>query len=225
MNYQLGFIGGGNMAEAISRAAIGSGVVGAKAIIVADPSGPRRAVFDAMGVATTDHNTQVIEQAEQIVLAVKPQMFLTVAPELRGVVFDKQIIVSIMAGFSTQRIASAIGGPVRVIRVMPNTPLMVGAGMAGVALGEHAQAGDEDLTLRLLGAAGKAIVVHESLIDAVTAVSGSGPAYVFYLAEAMADAAHQMGLDEHTDVLVRQTILGAAKLLAESPDAPGLVTL
>lgn len=219
MPYELGFIGAGNMAEAIIRAAISSDLVPAGGIIVADPSADRRKVAEELGTAVSEHNADVIAQAKQIVLAVKPQMFATVVPELRGLKIDEQILISIMAGLSTQRIAAAVGGQARVIRVMPNTPLMVGVGMAGVALGEHARQGDEQLAMDLFCAAGKAVVVGEDLIDVVTAVSGSGPAYVFYLAEAMVAAGEAMGLDEQADLLVRQTILGAAQLLAASPDS------
>jgi pyrroline-5-carboxylate reductase len=219
MQYELGFVGAGNMAEAIMRAAISSDLVAAGGIIVADPSPERRQVAEALGTVTTEYNADVIAQAKQIVLAVKPQMFATVVPELRGLNIDEQILISIMAGLSTQRIASEVGGQARIIRVMPNTPFMVGAGMAGVALGEHAREGDEKLALDLFRAAGQAVVVSEELIDVVTAVSGSGPAYLFYLAEAMVAAGEEMGLDDQADLLVRQTILGAAQLLAASPDS------
>ncbi len=220
MQCQIGFIGGGNMAEAMVRAGLTSEVLSADRVIVADPADERRSVFEALGVTTTTNNAQVIAEARQIVLAVKPQMFATVAPQLGDLDFDEQIVVSIMAGISSQQIAASIGGPARVIRVMPNTPMMIGEGMAGVALGDQARQGDEQLAMRLLGAAGKALVVPESLIDAVTAVSGSGPAYVFYLAEAMAEAAKELGLGNEADLLVRQTIVGAAKLLSETSESP-----
>lgn len=222
MTYDLGFIGAGNMAEAIARAAIDSqpNVLPAGRMIASDPSVERRGVFESMGVMTTADNAAVVLQSKQVLLAVKPQMFASVAQSLRGY---EGVVISIMAGIGTAKIESLMGRPARIVRVMPNTPLMAGLGMAGVALGPHARPGDEAMALQLFGAAGEAIVVSESAIDAITAVSGSGPAYVFYLAEAMQQAAINLGLGEHARLLVQQTILGAAKLLRDSPDtADGL---
>jgi pyrroline-5-carboxylate reductase len=216
----LGFIGAGNMAEAIARAAIGSGVVEASRVIAADPSAQRRRVFEGLGATVFEDNEPVVERADQVLLAIKPQALGKVAGDLAGIDRGRQVVISIMAGLSTGRIEQALGGPARVVRVMPNTPLMAGAGMAAIALGEHAEAGDEALAEKLLGAAGERIVVDESLMDAVTAVSGSGPAYVFYLAEAMERAADELGLGGHGRLLVAQTLVGAAKLLAESDVDP-----
>jgi len=134
----------------------------------------------------------------------------------RTIDVEQQIVMSIMAGITIERIQSVLGKPARIVRVMPNTPLMVGCGMAGVAVGPGARPGDDALALRLFGAAGKAVPVPEDLLDAVTAVSGSGPAYLFYLAEAMTEAARALGLEEHADLFVRQTILGSARLLSDS---------
>ena len=220
MKYELGFIGAGNMAEAIARAAVESGIVAADKMIAADPVGQRREIFERLAIESVDDNAAVIGQSQQVLLAVKPQTLPAVAADLQAIDWRRQIIVSIMAGITTAKIAAAVGKPLRVVRVMPNTPLMVGCGMAAMALGADAQAGDETLALRLFGAAGKAIVVDESQLDAVTAVSGSGPAYVFYLAEAMQEAAEQLGLAEHGALLVEQTILGSARLLSKSDDTP-----
>lgn len=226
--YELGFLGAGYMAEAIACAAIDQGVLQPGQMIAADPSESRRSVFAQLGVATGSDNGQGIRASRQILLAVKPQMMAAAAVDLAQHAVGEQVIVSIMAGVTTERLAAAItarGGPAgpRVVRVMPNTPLQVGCGMAGVALGRHAVSGDEGLAMRLFGAAGKVVLVDETQLDALTAVSGSGPAYVFYLAEAMHRAAEELGLSEHADVLVRQTILGAAQLLSASDDtAAGL---
>jgi pyrroline-5-carboxylate reductase len=228
MKYELGFLGAGNMAEALARAAIEKGVLHARDIVAADPNPARHEVFAKLGVTWSGANSQVIRDARQVVIAVKPQTLPQVAGDLAAEVTAEHVVVSIMAGISTAKLTAAINGKradaglpplaLRLVRVMPNTPLMVGLGMAGVALGPQARRGDEALTLRILGSAGKAVMVEESKIDAITAVSGSGPAYVFYLAEAMHQAAVDLGLGEHADQLVRQTILGAAHLLAQSPD-------
>jgi pyrroline-5-carboxylate reductase len=220
MQYELGFLGAGNMAEAIARAAIDRSVLRPVQMIAADPSDERRAVFDKLGVTVTADNAQAIRAARQVLVAVKPQVMAKAAADLAAHGSAEQVIISIMAGVTSDKLARTIGKDCRIVRVMPNTPLMVGRGMAGVALGEHARSGDEALTLQLFSAAGEAIVVEEKLIDGITAVSGSGPAYVFYLAEAMERAARELGLGDHSPLLVRQTILGAAELLAKLGEPP-----
>lgn len=219
MQYELGFIGAGNMAEAIARAAVDHGVLDASQIIAFDPAENRRDAFASIGIQIATDNAAVITQSKQILIAVKPQMMQDAAADLAAHVTDDQVIVSIMAGITSSRLSDAVGKPLRVVRVMPNTPMLVGAGMAGIALGESAQNGDQDLAMKLFGAGGKAVTVDEPMIDTITAVSGSGPAYLFYLAEAMEEAARQLGLGEHAELLVSQTVLGAAKLLNESPDS------
>jgi len=219
MQYRLGFLGAGNMAEAIARGAIDKGVLNASEMIAADPSEARQAVFASLGIKVASTNAELIKASQQVLLAIKPQTLTDAAADLANVT-DEHVLISIMAGIGSAKIAAAVGRPARVIRVMPNTPLMVGQGMAGIAMGEHARPGDEALTMQLFSAAGKAIQVSESAIDAITAVSGSGPAYVFYLAEAMEKAAKELGLGEHARLLTQQTILGAAMLLANSSDTP-----
>ena len=220
MRYELGFIGAGNMAEAIIRAAVSRGVLAADRLIAADPSPDRHRVLEALGVAATGENAEVVTTSETVLLAVKPQALPALAEALGGLDTKRQVVVSIMAGLSSAKIETVIGRPARIVRVMPNTPLMVGRGMSGVSLGEHAQPGDDNLALRLFGACGKAVRLLESDLDAVTAVSGSGPAYLFYLAEAMQRAADEMGLSDHARLLVRQTLLGSAELLHQSDDPP-----
>jgi len=221
MPYTLGFIGAGNMAEAIAKAAIAGKVVPAEKMIAADPSEARRQVFEKLKIAVTDDNAAAIAGSACVLLAVKPQMLASVAPLLAAHLTDGHVVVSIMAGITSAKLEAAIGRPARIVRVMPNTPMMVGKGMAGVAPGSHARTGDDELALELFTAGGShAIRVKEAQLDAITAVSGSGPAYLFYLAEAMHDAAAQLGLAEHADTLVRQTLLGAATLLDTSPDTP-----
>ena len=219
MKCELGFIGAGNMAEAIARAAIDKQIVAADRMVVFDPVEQRREVFAALGIQAVDSNEQVISQSSSILLAIKPQTLKSIGRDLQTIDVEAQIIVSIMAGITTAKIESVMEKPARLVRVMPNTPLMVGCGMAAVALGRGAKKGDETLSMRLFGAAGEAIFVDESELDAITAVSGSGPAYVFYLAEAMEKAAADLGLAPHARVLVGQTILGAAMLIQQSQDS------
>lgn len=218
MKYELGFIGAGNMAEAIARGAIEQGVLPADRVMASDPSGDRLSLFGSFGVSTTQDNAQVVAECQTVLLAIKPQTLAKLAGGFGAFDVEQQVVISIMAGMSSEKIAQVIGKPARVVRVMPNTPLMVGKGMAGVALGMHAKPGDEALAMRLFGACGEAIMVDESDIDAVTAVSGSGPAYLFYLAEAMQQAAAELGLSEQARLLVSQTLLGSAELLSRSDD-------
>ena len=220
MRYDLGFIGAGNMAEAIIRAAVSRGVLAADRLIAADPSPERHRVLDSLGVASTDDNAEVVAASGTVLLAVKPQALPALSETLSRLDTERQVVVSIMAGLSSANIEAVIGRPARIVRVMPNTPLMVGRGMAGVSLGAHARPGDDDLALRLFCACGEAIRLPEADLDAVTAVSGSGPAYLFYLAEAMQQAAAELGLSDHARLLVRQTLLGAAELLQQSDDPP-----
>lgn len=223
MQYRLGFIGAGNMAEAIVRGAIESNVLEAGAILAADPTEERRDVFASLGVAVSADAGDVVARCEQVLLAVKPQVFPKLADTLCSIDRDNQIVISIMAGVKSAAIEVATGGPTSIIRVMPNTPLMVGAGMSAVARCGRAAAanhGEDQLAIELLGSCGEVAMVSEDNLDAVTAVSGSGPAYVFLLAEAMAEAAVEMGLGGYRDLLVQQTILGAAKLMLESDESP-----
>lgn len=220
----LGFIGAGNMAEAIARSAIDQGVLTPGEIIAADVSPERQVVFAEIGIDVTDDAQQVLAACEQVMLAVKPQHAETICETLSGQVGEDQIIISIMAGIGSAKLAAMLSGgddsaTVRVIRAMPNTPLIVGLGMTGVARGDQAFAGDEALSMKLFGSGmSEAVFVDEDRIDAITAVSGSGPAYLFYLAEAMEQAASAMGLGEDGERLVTQTLLGAATLLLQSPD-------
>ncbi len=219
MNRDLGVIGAGNMAEAIIRGVIDKGLFDAERIIVADPAPQRREVFAALGVDAVDDNTRVIGESQAILLAVKPQTLDKLAGDLAEVDAGRQVVLSILAGAGTAKIAGMIGGEARVVRIMPNTPLLVGLGMSAIAPGEHATDADVSLAMEMFGVAGEAVVVAESQMDAVTAVSGSGPAYVYYLAEAMLRAAEDLGMTaSQARRFVNQTVLGAATLLHDADE-------
>ena len=154
MTHELGILGAGNMAEAIARAAIDKNILRPEQMIASDPSDQRRAVFAGLGIATTQQNDEVIPHSKQILVAVKPQMLDSVAADLGRHGAEHHVVLSIMAGVTTDKLAQAIASQgriaqPRVIRIMPNTPLQIGFGMAGVAPGRHAQKGDEELALRL----------------------------------------------------------------------------
>lgn len=208
------------MAQAIAGGAIQRGVINADQVIASDPSGDHRAVFEKWGCAVSGDNKDVASQAQQVLLAVKPQVFPKVAPDLAGVVGGDQVLISIMAGVSSAGIAELVGGPCRVVRVMPNTPSLVGAGMAGIALGGDAQQGDDGLSKQLFAAVGEVVELEEPMIDAINAVSGSGPGYVFYFAEAMEKMAGELGLGEAGRKIIAQTIYGSGKLMLESGEDP-----
>ena len=211
------------MAQAIAQGAIRQGVVEPSQVIASNPSAPNRERFASWGCETTDDNNAVVASARQVVLAVKPQVFPAVAPRLADDLTDEHVLISVMAGLSGDQIAERVGRPCRVVRAMPNTPLWVGRGVTGVARCSNAQPGDEDFAIRLFAAAGLAVPVAEGQINAVAAVSGSGPAYLYLLAEAMRRGAEDLGLADHAEALVAQTLLGAAELLAGSDDdAPTL---
>lgn len=208
------------MAQAIAGGAIQRGVIDAKNIIASAPSDTNREVFAKWGCATTPDNKAVAAQAQQIMLAVKPQKFPLVAPDLADTLTDDQVLISIMAGVSSARIAELLGKPCRVVRVMPNTPSLVGAGMSGVALGEGAQEGDDALSKQLFAAVGEIVELTEPMINAINAVSGSGPGYLFFFAEAMEKAAIELGLGDNARRIVAQTFFGVGKLMLETGEDP-----
>lgn len=224
MIHSLGIIGGGNMGAAIMRGAIGEGAMGpgviaADRIIVIDIDETKRAEAESLGCKVSDDPADA-KDAEQIMLAVKPQIFPVVAERMTPLA-ESKIMISIMAGLSSRNIRAALGENARIVRVMPNTPCQVGAGMSAIALGEGAKEGDDELALKLFSALGETVRVREEQMYAVTAASGSGPAYVFLLAEAMQAAAVRLGIEpEKAALLVNQTILGAGKLLRESDQSP-----
>ena len=219
MAFRLGIIGGGSMGQAIVRGAVEAGVLAPEAVLVAEIDPRRREGLADLGCASTGDAAAVVA-ADEIMLATKPQSFPEVARAIAPLA-ETRVVLSIMAGLSSGAIRAALGERARVIRIMPNTPCRVGAGMAAIALGEGAEAGDETLAVAIFEALGKTTIVQERLMHAVTALSGSGPAYVFLLAEAMEEAAARLGLDPDTaGLLVRQTIRGSGKLLSESTEGP-----
>ncbi|MCA9285105.1 MAG: pyrroline-5-carboxylate reductase [Phycisphaerales bacterium] len=212
-------IGAGNMGQAILRGAFAAGVLSPAETLVVDPDPARRASLAALG-CPIDADPAAAHGCGTIMLAVKPQVFPEVAARL-GTLEAPTIVISIMAGVRSERIRAALGDQARVVRVMPNTPAQLRCGMAAIASGAGAEPGDDDLARRLFEAIGLAIEVPEDMMDAVTAVSGSGPAYIFLLAEAMEEGARRLGFDDNqARVLVSQTVLGAATLLAAERGDP-----
>jgi pyrroline-5-carboxylate reductase len=222
MGYELGILGAGNMAEAIVRGVLVGGQVRPEQIIAADVSPQRRELFEKqLGVTAVEDNRIVAGQSAVLLLSVKPQMCKMVLEGIAPVVKADATIISIMAGISSKYIDSALGGNRRVVRTMPNTPMLVGEGMAAIARGEHANDSDVQITRKLFEAAASVIEVNEDQIDAVTAVSGSGPAYFFFLVEQMIQGGINLGLSsEQAGLLAAKTAMGAAKMLTSSSDSP-----
>ena len=218
--HELGVIGGGNMAGAVLRAVIDAGLVAADDIIVSEPRQERREQLSELGVHCVADNLSVAI-CPRVLLAVKPQIMSLVLSEIAGSVKTDALVISIAAGVTTDFLDAGLGGCGRVVRVMPNTPMLVGAGMSAIAAGPGAQDCDLEWTRKLFAACGRTVMVDEEMMDGVTAVSGSGPAYFFYMVEAMVAAGVAEGLPEDIALsLARQTCLGAGKLLADTGDAP-----
>lgn len=217
-DYRLGVIGGGNMAEAILRGAIAGGFLPPADILVSEPDPQRRKALAAVlpGVRCVDDNPAGAA-CPAILLAVKPQAMAGVLAGIAPAMSADAMVISIAAGISTAFIGDALKGKGRIIRVMPNTPMLVGRGMSALCPGPRASDDDMAWAAALFAASGKTCRVSESQMDAVTAVSGSGPAYFFYLVEAMVMAGVAEGLDVATaTALAAQTCLGAAEMLART---------
>jgi pyrroline-5-carboxylate reductase len=202
-----------------------SGLVAPSDIRASDPVAASRDAFAAevKGVTVAANNAEVVRQAEVVVLAVKPQQLPAVLKELRAEI-SQQLVVSIAAGIRLSKIAESLHSSVRLIRVMPNTPCLVGESASAFALGEQATEADGELVARLLGSVGKAFRVDEKLLDAVTGLSGSGPAFVYVMIEALSDGGVRMGLPRDVALsLAAQTVLGAAKMVLETGDHPAIL--
>lgn len=221
---EVGFIGGGNMAEALIRGLIASGV-SPERITVAELMPERRIFLErSYGVATTEWSGDVVAAHSLIILAVKPQIVEAVLQPIAELFGGDKCLISILAGVSTAKIEKIINDGARVIRVMPNTPALIGAGAAGLCGGANATQADLDAACSLFESVGVAEVVGEPLLDAVTGLSGSGPAYVFLMIEALADGGVLEGLPRDTALmLAAKTVAGAAQMVLDGDDHPAVL--
>lgn len=219
LNCNISFIGGGNMAQALIGGLIARGLPSTR-ITVADPVEPIRALLAEKDIRTTDDNVAAIKDADIVLFAVKPQVLAKVLKPLRGLL-DGKLLISIVAGAEIETIAGLTGSE-RIVRVMPNTPALVQTGAHGLYAHANVVASDRDLASQVLASTGLTIWVNsEAQIDAVTAVSGSGPAYFFYMMESMIRAGKNLGLDEKVaTALTLQTALGAAQMAITSANSP-----
>jgi pyrroline-5-carboxylate reductase len=215
MSITLTVIGGGNMAKAIIQGALVGEVLEGSEIAIADPEQTSREFFAKLG-CTVVESAQELPESACTLLAIKPQVFESIAHCIQA-----PVVYSIMAGISTAQIADKVGHS-RIVRIMPNLPCSIGYGAAGIALGSSAKTEDAVLAHTLFSTIGIVVDVEEKEIDAVTAVSGSGPAYLFLLAEAMIEGGVQAGLSRETaSLLTQQTVLGASELLVRDAQTAG----
>ncbi len=218
---KIGFIGGGNMGEALIRGLITGGCE-ARNILVAEPDAGRRAsLAEGYGVGISTDSEAVVRESGLIVLAIKPQIVPAVLPGIAGAFRDDALLVSIVAGVTSRVLESYFSGSPHVVRAMPNTPALVGAGATALCGGRFATGDDLDAALELFRDVGIAHIVAESQMDAVTGLSGSGPAYVYTIIEALAAGGVLEGLPIDTALsLAAQTVLGAVCLVQESGEHP-----
>ncbi|MGD8860508.1 MAG: pyrroline-5-carboxylate reductase [Myxococcales bacterium] len=222
LTQRIAFIGAGNMASALIEGLLAAGTSAPERLTATDPRPEARdALRDKHGIAVTPDNLAVAREADVVVLAVKPQAFGQVLSQLAGATGPDTLAVSIAAGVPISVIEGGLAAGTRVVRAMPNTPSLVGAGATAIAAGSHASDPDMDVTAAIFESVGIVERVDETLLDAVTGLSGSGPAYVFAMIEAMTAAGVKVGLPETTAAaLAAQTVYGAGKLLRETGESP-----
>ena len=220
---KVGFVGAGNMGEALIKGLVEANLVPAESVHATDVRLERLRELDRQyGIQVAADNEALVRQVDIVILAVKPQIMETVLKEISPAVTRRKLLISIAAGVSTARIRAALGKDARLIRVMPNTPALVLEGVTAVAKAEGLEPGDLDVASESFSAVGRVVTLDEELMDAVTGLSGSGPAYVAVVIESLADGGVKMGLDRITAMtLATQTVLGAARLLLQTGMHPG----
>ncbi len=211
------------MATALAKGWLSAGLIDAAASLASDPYPAACEKFTkTTGVRSVAANTEVVQSAQVLVLAVKPQTMAALLAEIRPHLLPQHLVMSIAAGITLKQLADGLGPETRLVRVMPNTPCLLGESASGYAVGSSATAADAELVGKLLGAVGKAFAVSERLLDAVTGLSGSGPAFVYVMIEALADGGVRVGLPRDVALtLAAQTVLGSAKMVLETGQHPG----
>ncbi len=220
---KVGFIGLGNMATAMIGGIVKKQILASKDIIGTDASKETREKAESsFGICVKETNPEVAESADMLILAVKPQFYETVIREIRERIREEQVIISIAPGKTMEWLTAMFGRKVKLVRCMPNTPALVGEGMTGVCKGDLVTEKELTDACCLINSFGKSEIISEHLIDAVVAVSGSSPAYVFMMIEAMADGAVREGMPrEQAYRFAAQAVLGSAKMVLESGRHPG----
>jgi pyrroline-5-carboxylate reductase len=219
---RIGFLGAGRMATALAAGWLRAGLLSADRARASDPVPAARAAFTRdTGLPAGPDNVSVVASTDVLILAVKPQNMAALLAEVRPALTAAHLVLSIAAGVTLKQLTSGLG-TARIIRVMPNTPCLLGASASGYSLGEGATPDDLALTDRLFNAVGRAFRLPEHLLDAVTGLSGSGPAFVYVMIEALADGGVRVGLPRDVaQALAAQTVLGAARMVLETGRHPG----
>lgn len=225
LTQRIGMIGAGQMATALGQGLVKAGLTTGANLLASDPSAEARARYsDLTGGSTTTNNAEVVATSDLIFLAIKPQQLGRVLMELQPTPSAGKLFVSIVAGVPLQVLAEGLGEGVRLVRVMPNTPCLVRQGACGYCLGAHATAEDGQLVRQMLEAVGIAFQVEERLLDAVTGLSGSGPAFVYLMIEALSDGGVRMGLPRAiSTALAAQTLRGAAEMVLSTGEHPAVL--
>jgi pyrroline-5-carboxylate reductase len=220
--YRIGFVGAGQMAEALIGGLLQAGLVQADRIIATDPSADRRRIVQTRhGVTTSPDNEQAAQYCNLVCLCVEPQILDEIFQQLAGFLTTDKLIVSVAAGYPLRRMTAWIGGLPRLVRAMPNTPSSIGEGVTAVCFADHLSPEDQRVAIQFFESIGKVSIVEERLMDAVTGLSGSGPAYVFTMIEALADGGVLAGLPRSVaQILAAQTVAGAARMLLEQGQHP-----
>ncbi|MGQ0811956.1 MAG: pyrroline-5-carboxylate reductase [Nitrospiraceae bacterium] len=219
---QVAFLGGGNMSEAVIAGLVQAGSAKPEQLIATDIVAARRDhLKNRFNIRMTDDNREAASFAQIIVLSVEPQVLDHVLSEIQPAVPSPCLIISVAAGYPLSRIASHLRSAHGIVRAMPNTPSSVRAGITALAFSEGVSPDEMEVARDIFESVGKVVVVEERLLDAVTGLSGSGPAYVYMIIEALADGGVKVGLPRHVaELLAAQTVLGAAHMLIESGEHP-----
>ncbi len=220
---KLGVIGLGNMATAMISGIIKAGIVAPQDITGSDANTAQTDKAEAaLGIRTCASNEEAMKGSDYVIIAVKPQVYEAVLPEIKAALQKDQVVISIAPGKTLSYLEEKLGKNAKIVRIMPNTPALVGEGCTGVCRNKNVPEDDFPVVMKMLSSFGKAYEVSEHAMDAVVAVSGSSPAYVFMLIEAMADGAVAEGLDRATAIrMAAQAVLGSAKMVLETGKHPG----
>jgi pyrroline-5-carboxylate reductase len=226
LSIRIGLMGAGRMATALARGLVRAEMVPAGSIVACDPSDEAQKTFqsEVPGTTVEASNAADVARSDVVILAVKPQQMNEALTAIRGIIGNNALVVSIAAGVTIERLESALPGGQRVVRVMPNTPCLIGQGASGFALGRHATKSDAELVASLLSAVGAAFEVPEKLLDAVTGLSGSGPAFVYSMIEALAEGGVAEGMSPKLALeLAARTVAGAAEMVLQTGETPAVL--
>ncbi len=223
LDKKIAFLGGGNMAGALIKGLLGAHACRPEDLLVTDVREDRLAQLRREhGVATSTDNASAATWADVVVLATKPQIFDRLLTQIERAVRPETLVISIAAGVPVSAIEGRLPAGTRVVRTMPNTPAIVEAGATAIAAGTHATTDDLAVARAIFSSVGVVVQLDESLVDAATGLSGSGPAYIFLIIEALSDAGVKVGLHRDSALLLAaQTVLGSAKLLIDTGEHPG----